>query len=298
MDRKEGRVLLLAAVMALTAAVAQADWVFGTPLNLGPLVNSAGAEGSPEVTADGLELYFNSDRPGGFGNADVWVSKRPTKDAPWGQAENLGPVVNTAGAEISPCISADGLELYFSDYRAPRPGGAGKGDIWVTTRSTRNAPWGPPVNLGPIVNGPGEEVTPEVSHDGLELYFESDRPGGLGLDDLWVARRASTKEAWGRPVWVGATLNAAGNDHCPNLTADGLTLFYDATPVGTTVGDLMVTERATLSSDWGKPVNLGHGPSDHWASSIAADGTVLYFASTRPGGSGGNDIWQVPVTRR
>ena len=224
------------------------------------------------------------------------MSKRPTKDAPWGQAENLGPAVNSGAAEISPAISADGLELYFADYRAPRPGGVGKSDIWVTTRPTRNAPWGPPVNIGPLANSPAEEITPEISHDGLELYFESDRSGGLGMDDLWVARRATRNDAWGRAVWVGATINAPGNDHCPNLTSDGLTMFYDNTPAGTTVGNLMVTTRATTGSDWGKPANLGHGASDHWASSIAGDGTMLYFASTRPGGSGGNDIWQVPIT--
>ncbi len=298
MEVRRKRLVLLTAALMLAAAGAQADWSFGTPVNLGPLVNSGGGEGSPDVSADGLELYFNSDRPGGFGNADIWVSKRATKDAPWGPAENLGPVVNTAAAEISPCISTDGLELYFSDYRANRAGGVGKSDIWVTTRPDRNAPWGPPVNIGPVANSPGEEVTPEISHNGLELYFESDRPGGLGMDDLWVAKRASTRDPWGRPAWLGATLNAAGNDHCPNLTADGLTMFYDATPAGTTVGDLMVTTRATLSGEWSTPVNLGHGPSDHWASSIAADGTVLYFASTRPGGSGGNDIWAVPIIRK
>src|SRR5512146_1651431 len=279
------RMLAVVTAALMLAAVAYADWTFGTPVNRGPLGNSSGAEGSPEVSADGLELYFNSDRPGGFGNADIWVCKRATRDAPWGQAVNLGPVVNTAAAEISPSISADGLELYFADYRANRPGGVGKSDIWVTTRANRNAPWGPPVNIG-VANSPGEEVTPEISHDGLELYFETDRPGGLGMDDLWVAKRASARDAWGAAVWVGATLNAAGNDHCPNLTADGLTMFYDATPVGTAIGDLMVTTRATLSGEWGRPVNLGHVPSDHWASSIPADGTMLYFASTRPGGSG------------
>jgi ketosteroid isomerase-like protein len=275
---------------------AAAQYSFGAPINLGPKVNSSQAEGSPRVSADGLELYFNSNRPGGFGGADIWVATRPTVNAEWGEAVNLGPIVNSSANEIAPAISADGLELYFSDYTVNRPGGMGKSDIWVSKRRSRTSEWGEPVNLGVPVNTLAEEITPEISADGLELYFETDRPGGLGSDDLWVAKRATRSGDWGRPVWLGKTINAEGMDHCPNMTSDGLTLFFDRNPPGETVGDLMVTRRATLRDDWGEPVNLGRAVSGHFASSISADGRTLYFASANPGGSGGNDIWQVPIS--
>jgi hypothetical protein len=85
-------------------------------------------------------------------------------------------------------------------------------------------------------------------------------------------------------------------DHCPNITSDGLTLFYDQNVPGEdAVGDLMVTRRAMVRDAWGPPINLGRGLSIHYASSISFDGTMLYYASTAPGGSGGNDVWQVPV---
>jgi Tol biopolymer transport system component len=271
------------------------QYSFGTPVNLGPGINSAQGEGSPRISADGLELYFHSNRPGGFGGHDIWVAVRPSVSAEWGKPVNLGPIVNSRANEIAPTISADGLELYFSDYVANRPGGIGKSDIWVCKRRTKSSPWGEPVNLGPAVNTPGEEITPEISADGLELYFETDRPGGLGSDDLWVAKRERKSDDWGPPVWLGKTINATGMDHCPNLTADGLTLFYDNNPPGEQVGDLMVTRRATLRDDWGAPVNLGRALSGHFASSISPDGKTLYFASTYPGGLGGNDIWQVPI---
>jgi Tol biopolymer transport system component len=280
--------------LALVARVAKAEVIFGTPTNLGPMVNSSANEGSPHISADGLELYFHSDRPGGYGDADIWVSTRATTDDEWGEAVNLGPVVNSSAAEVAPSISTDGLTLYFCDWGAPRPGGQGKSDLWVTTRATKDDAWGEPVNLGPTVNSPEQDGTPVISADGLELYFESDRPGGFGSDDLLVAKRATTQDDWGTPVNPGSTLNSADWEHCPTISSDGLTLFFD---LGVP-GDLMVTTRATLGDDWGKPVNLGHAESDHYASCISADGATLYFASKWPGGSGGNDIWQMPILPR
>ena len=277
------------------AAPVCAQYSFGSPVNLGPRINSAQADGSPRISADGLELYFNSNRPGGFGGQDIWVATRPTVNVEWGEPVNLGPIVNSSANEIAPTMSADGLELYFADYGAPRPGGVGKSDLWVTRRRTRASAWGEPVNLGTPVNTAAEEITPEISTDGLELYFETDRPGGLGSDDLWVARRATRADDWGAPVWLGKAINGEGMDHCPNITSDGLTLFFDKNAPGENVGDLMVTRRATLRDNWGPPINLGRGLSTHFASSISSDGTTLYFASACPGGSGGNDIWQVPI---
>jgi hypothetical protein len=71
--------------------IARADFTFGKPVNLGPVVNGDSFEEKPCVSADGLTLYFASDRPGGYDEAmdDIWRSTRPTKDDPWGPAENL-----------------------------------------------------------------------------------------------------------------------------------------------------------------------------------------------------------------
>jgi len=125
----------------------------------------------------------------------------------FGTPSNLGMEINSAAPDGSPCISADGLELYF---HSGRPGGAGGMDLWMATRSSVDAPWRAPVNLGPTVNSPANEIAPSISSDGLELYFSdyvSYRPGGVGSDDLWVARRASTSATWETPVWLGAAIN-------------------------------------------------------------------------------------------
>ncbi len=276
--------------LGLAVEVANADFTFGEPTNLGPIVNSSAGDTSPSISADGLELYFSSDRPGGYGLDDIYVTTRATTEDDWGEPVNLGPIVNSSAADITPCISADGLELYFCDWGEPRPGGLGN-DLWVTTRPTKDDEWGEPVNLA-TVNSSGYEFTPEISSDGLELYFESERPGGYGLDDLYVSTRATTEDEWGEPVNLGPTINSPLWEHCPTISADGLTLFFD---IDFPTGDLMMTRRATKDDDWGEPVNLGHSASDHWASDISADDSTLFFMSERDGGFGGNDLWQVPI---
>jgi len=107
---------------------AKADLAFGTPTKLGPPANSSYVESLDCISADGLELYLDSRRPGGFGNYDLWVARRDTTDADWGEPVNLGPAVNSANADTYACISQDGLELYFNSE--DRPGGYGGWDIW------------------------------------------------------------------------------------------------------------------------------------------------------------------------
>jgi len=186
--------LLLVGVFAaivLGGGSAQADFTFGEPVNLGPNINSSSVEIDPSISADGLELFFESRRPGGHGLADIYVSRRASKDDPWGPCMNIGAPVNTVYLGQSPSISADGLSLYFSSYN--RPGGHGSDDLWVSTRASVSDPWGPPVNLGATVNTSTYDWMPSISADGLVLFFMSGRPGGLGGDDLWVYKPANEK---------------------------------------------------------------------------------------------------------
>jgi Tol biopolymer transport system component len=202
--------LILVLAFGLAAEVANADFTFGTPTNLGPIVNTSSGDWHPSISADGLSLYFNSNRPGGYGGYDLWVTTRETTDDPWGAAVNLGPTVNSSRDEVAPSISADGLSLYFSDPFNPRPGGYGSTDIWVTTRATTEDDWGTPVNLGPPVNTLADEIVSSISPDGLQLYFcdyQAQRPGGLGSFDLWVTTRATTDDDWGTPVNLGPKLS-------------------------------------------------------------------------------------------
>ncbi len=104
------------------------DDPWSEPVNLGPPVNSPSIEATPSISADGLLLFFQSDRPAGYGGpVDIWVAMRPTTYANWGTPVNLGPVINTFGFDGNPSISADGSALYFVSNR---PGGHGDHDLW------------------------------------------------------------------------------------------------------------------------------------------------------------------------
>jgi Tol biopolymer transport system component len=296
---------VLVLVLCMTVEVANADFTFGTPTNLGPTVNSSAGGFAPSISADVLELYFTSNRPGGQGDFDIWVTTRATTDDPWGTSVNLGPTVNSSGGEGLPSISADGLTLYFSDYWGlVRPGGYGGYDIWVTTRATKDDEWGTPVNFGSIVNSSANDFTPSISADGLSLYFESGRPGGYGGDDIWVTTRVTKQDPWGEPVNLGPTVNSSAQEGGPSISADGRTLFFGGYGFGATRpggyggADLWVTTRATVSDPWGAPVNLGptvNSSRDEATPKISADGQTLYFGSNRPGRYGPWDVWQMPI---
>ncbi len=289
---------ILVLTLGLIASVANADFTFGTPTNLGPPVNSSAEEGGPSISADGLSLFFHN-RPGGSGNLDLWVATRTTTDDDWGEPVNLGPTVKSSYGDGSPCISADGLSLYFS---SGRPGGSGNADLWVATRPTTAADWGTPVNLGPTVNSGAGEIFPSISADGLQLYFsewEVFRPGGYGNSDMWVTTRDTKNGVWGLPVNLGMAVNTSYRDSGPSISADGLKLFFSSNrPGGYGPDDIWVTTRRTISDPWGTPVNLGpavNSSSGNGGPSISADGLSLFFHSNRPGGLGNADLWQVPI---
>jgi Tol biopolymer transport system component len=276
------------AAILVGAGSAKADFIWGTPTNFGPVVNTGSADARPDISADGLSVYFNSNRSGGYGNHDIYVTTRAKKDDDWGAPVNLGPNVNSSTTDNEPDISADGLELYFSSG----------GDIWVATRTTTQEDWGPRVKLGPTVNSLGGNYGPSISADGLELFFTSGRPGGYGDSDLWVTTRETTQDEWGEPVNLGSEINTSVQDQSPSISADGLMLFFDRGPDGSSDWDLWVTKRATKSDPWGEPVNLGPAVnSSSWecAPSISVDGSTLVFWSSRPGGSGSSDLWQVSI---
>jgi Tol biopolymer transport system component len=203
--------------------------------NLGAPISTAYNEGTPSISSDGLSLFFGSDRVGGRGRQDLWVSTRPTIYAAWDTPQNLGPVVNTTERDGMPCISQDGLTLYFASLY--RPGGMGDRDLWLTRRPSLSQPWAPPENLGFNVNSSASDSWPCLSPDGLTLVFSSTRLGGYGDSDLWVSTRAASDGQWGPALNLGPIVNSNASEQSPHISPDGKWLCFSSDRTGG-AGDL------------------------------------------------------------
>ncbi len=298
---KKAILVVLVLTLIMASNIASADFIWGTPTNLGPNVNSSFDDAGPCISADGLKLYFNSNRSGGFGGYDLWVTSRDTIDDDWGESVNLGSPANSRYSSWDPSISTDGLTLYFSDGHAPNflnhlPGSlGGQGDIWMVTRPTLDDAWGAPVNIGSAVNSQ-HAIHPSISADGLSLYFESHRPGSLGACDTMVARRESTDDPFRAPVFL-KNVNSGAGDWAPDISADGCTLFFNRTSAPW--GDIWVATRKKEDDDFGSPVRLPpqvNFPScSNYFPNLSSDGSTLYFASNFPSVSGDWELCQVSI---
>ncbi len=136
------------------------------PSNMGPPINTGAWESQPSIAANGQALYFASNREGGFGGTDIWVSYRQPNGR-WGKPENLGPMVNTSGNDQSPFIHPDGRTLYFMSDGHPGFGGS---DLYKTQRNPDGS-WSIPQNLGYPINTRQDESALVLSLDGTTAYF-------------------------------------------------------------------------------------------------------------------------------
>ena len=278
------------------AAPKYSDW--SPPINLGPIVNSSFDDLLPQVSKNGLSLYFASTRPGGFGGEDIWVCQRAGPDAPWGTPVNLGATINTSLRERGTGLSRDGHFLFLV---TDRPGGFGALDIWVSWRANTldDFGWQPPVNLGEGVNTPSNEAGPSyVENDKIgfpQLYFTSNRPGGVGAYDIYLSELAANG-SFG-PATLVHELSSPEGDLRPTLRNDGLEVFLNSNREGSMGdADLWVSTRATVHDVWVAPVNLGplvNSVFNDSFPSLSSDGQTLFFSSnrTRPQGPGGFDLY-------
>jgi hypothetical protein len=276
---------------------------WSTPVNLGPAVNSAFNDSHPAISRNGLSLYFVSDRPGGLGDFDIWVTQRATIDSGWGVPQNLGPKINSTSIEFSPTFSASGHWLLFA---SGRPGGCGGEDIWASHREDKDDDfaWEDPINLGCGINSPQPDDGPTYFRDrqtGIAtLYFTSfNRPGNIGDWDIYASMQ-NQDGTFGPGVLV-PELSSPFRDTRTAIRHDGLEMFITSNrPGGTGTLNLLVSTRETVLERWSKPVDLGptvNSTAVNGAPALSYDGTTLYFYSTRPGGSGKNDLWVTTRTK-
>jgi Tol biopolymer transport system component len=221
------------------------DLPWGAPENV-RAVNSPYDELCPAAHRNGRTFLFVSTRPGGCGGGDIYMTRSHPVEG-WAPPENLGCTVNSPAGEASP--SLHGGVLTFS---SARPGGFAPGgtdsDIYVSTFD--GVSFGAPV-LAPGLNTATDDSRPNVRRDGLELFFDSNRPDATGATDLdlWTSTRATTSAPWSPPTNLGDGVNSTANDLRPSLSWDGTTLTFGSTRAGGEGSqDLYVTTRSKTSA--------------------------------------------------
>lgn len=214
-----------------------------TPVNLGAPINSPSQDAGPRLSNDGHLLFFQSDRPGGHGSVDIYVSRRdnPKDDFGWGPPVNLGTDVNTAdvesGADYLQSAEDGAANLYFNR------GLGQQNDIYYAPVKRDGETRGPAVLVSEL-NSTTTDIHASVRKDGREVFFSSMRVGGLGAADLWTSTRRSVHESWSTPVNLGAPLNTTANDQQPSLSDDGRTLLFTSDrPGGLGGNDLWFSTR-------------------------------------------------------
>ena len=288
MKRYAGRIAAIFAVglgaagaAAPAAAQTFTDW--SAPESLGPALNTAATDGCPFIAKNDLTLYFASNRPGGLGGLDIYVSRRDSPTAPWQPPQNVTSV-NTPANELCPTLTIDGHRLLFV---SDRPNGCGAQDLYVAWRRNKRDEhaWEPAENLGCEVNSPQNDFTPSYGEDDATgeaaLYFSSARPG-LGGTDIYVSIQQADG-TFGAASLV-EELSTPFDDQRPNVRRDGLEIFFDSNRNGSS--DLWTSTRAHTDEPWSPPVRLDapvNTSSMEGRPSLSFHGDALYFMSNRPG---------------
>jgi hypothetical protein len=227
---------------------------WGPAANLGAAINTAANERSPALSRNRRLLFFATDRPGGSGGFDIWLSWRadPNDDAGWQPPVNLGTGINTGATDAGASFFEAGSvrhghhgwwrtampQLFMASNR---PGGPGGLDIYLASVP---GGWAGPPTLIPELNTPQADLTPTVRQDGLEIIIASGRPGTIGGFDLYQSFRRSVHEPWSTPSNLGPAINSESLDVFPSLSFDGRTLlFQSARPGGFGGSDLYIATR-------------------------------------------------------
>lgn len=220
---------------------------WGTPINLGDL-NTSSNDRVLCLSLNARELFLASDRPGGQGGVDLYVST-PFPDGIdgffWTPPLNLGQPINTELDELS--------AFYFEDqfvntliFSSNRQNGGVDYDLFQSIRNSIGT-YDPPVAINEL-NSIGAELRPTIRRDGLEIFIGAFRPGGLGAFDIWTSTRASVSSPWNPPVLV-PNINTLENDNVPSLSPDGSILYFTSNRAGSLGGlDLYSTTRCSLYS--------------------------------------------------
>lgn len=222
----------------------EAPW--GEPVNLNELNTSADEFCPTPVRGGGL--YFVR-RPSACGLGDIYFARRNPKHG-WSEPQRLACAPGGPNSELDEqgpaYFEADGAEqLYFSRSRAAAQGGAVPGDIFASTRGGDGA-FGAASVVSELSAATANDIQPNVRKDGREVVFSSNRAGGAGAQDIWVATREHAGDPWRAPVNLqnsGAPINTSESETRPSLSWHGETLYFGRAPAAGGPGDVLLASR-------------------------------------------------------
>ncbi len=197
---------------------------WGTPVLL-DAVSSTSRETSPAISADGLTLWVSSDRPGGQGGLDIWVSTRPTRVGDWSTPVPVTEL-NSAADEIPRPPGAHQLQMPLSR----RATSDDPYQLFVASRPTPTSPWTAPVPDVSVDKGSVDDDG-YLMDDGITLYFSSDRLNGS--QDLFVTERLDVSSAFAAPVPLAPLNTTAYAERDPWLSADERQIYFTSDRSGT-----------------------------------------------------------------
>ena len=156
--------------------------VWTEPVKLNENINSEYTEPTACFSYDGRTIYFVSDRPGGFGENDIYISNRSSNNV-WGPAANLGAIINSQYDEEAVFMHPDGKTLYFSSKGHKTIGGY---DIFKSVYNSKSGTWSSPENLGYPINTPDDDVFFVAAANGERGYYSSIKSDGTGEKDIYM----------------------------------------------------------------------------------------------------------------
>jgi hypothetical protein len=251
---------------------------FSTPTLVNGLSLPYSSDDDPSLTADMLEIYFNSDRPGGVGGFDIWRSVRASSDAPGGFPEVV-PQLSSSGVETRASVEPDGLTIWVTT----RPfGGTAGYDIWVSRRASRDDPWNPMSYVAGLSSWDDDMAT--APGGGVDAIYLARRPLGTEPYDMYRFDRIGA--GFGEAIAIDE-LNTPGSESDPFVTADGLSMFLTMQDLGTLWDDIYVAHRTAPDLPFGAAVpvselNTDWSDNDIW---VSPDLRTAFFASNRNGGA-------------
>lgn len=235
-------------------------------------LNTSVADWGPQISPDGLTLYFGSARDGGAGRVDIYEARRPARGATFGPAVPVAEL-NSAADDDDPSLSLDGLTICFGSDRGPR-------GLFIAKRAGLDAPWAPPEyvdmpnSLGLIPAGC------ELSIDPNEIIFTDT---STGPRRLYVTRRATAADPWSAPVPMAIT-EETRTEMFAGLSADGLVMMFGGTALDVPGdNDVWITMRPALGAAFGAAVHVPalSGSASDSDPDPSPDGTEIWFASER-----------------